>query len=110
MAAQQYREIAGASDSASAELFGDAAVRLPDLRGQAVELGQVGIAEAHPLPPAGDVDGEQLVQVAIVDRQAVQVELVLRRQDAMRGRDRQLTTLRIQRARVTDAAADTRTS
>jgi len=56
----------------------------PDLLRQVRELLEVGLAEAHLLMPAVEVDAEQLVEIGVVDLEAVHVELVLGGQDADR--------------------------
>src|SRR5438093_1468252 len=60
----------------SAEGGGDAAVRLPDLLRQAVELGQVFLAVCDLLPPPAEVDGEQPLEISGCDVAALEVELL----------------------------------
>ena len=64
---------------------GHPSVRLPDLLGEPLELGQVLLAVGHLLLPARDVDGEDRLQVLGRDVDALEVELVLGRDDAHRS-------------------------
>ena len=61
---------------ASVEGRSDAAVRLPDLLGQAAELGEVLLAVCDLLPPPRDVDGEQPPEIGGRDVTALEVELL----------------------------------
>src|SRR5215831_5570822 len=63
---------------------GDAVVGLPDLLGQAGELFQVPLAVLHHLLPPRRVDGEERFEVFRGGGEAVEVELVLFRDDADR--------------------------
>src|SRR5690606_28744726 len=71
------------------ECGGDAAVRLPDLLGQAVELLEVLLAEADLLLPARHVDAEHGVEVVGADLQTLEEQLLLGGQDP----DRRTPTL-----------------
>src|SRR5688500_15274916 len=68
------------------ERGGDPAMRLPDLLRQPRELGEVLLAIAHLLPPAGDVDAEDPVEVLGAHVDALQLELLLGRHDPDGGR------------------------
>jgi hypothetical protein len=63
------------------ESRGDAAVRLPDLLGQASELLQVLLAMLHLLLPPRRVDRQDRPELLRSGGDAVEVELVLRRDD-----------------------------
>ncbi len=81
--------LASAAESdyfSSVEGGGDAAVRLPDLLGQVVELRQVLLAVLHLLPPARRRRCERIVSRSSGGMSTpLEVEFLLGRDDADRG-------------------------
>src|SRR5689334_18924354 len=81
---QVSRVFTGAS-GVGVEGLGHSTVGGPDLVGQPVELLEVRLAEGHLLLPPVVVDGQDDVEVLGADLHALELELLLGRQDADRG-------------------------